>query len=258
MQGFTGSAGVLLHRVVRYSPCFCFYGNWQILQAVSADKVWIFQLDHCILGETTGWQHRAIASIHRLGSVCPNQSLRAAVLSAAGVPSGNLTGKVLFQSIYFISLNAAYFVVVVVAFWVFLLFFFSSQMQRLFFGFSLVCFTYRRLEIGMSGLLQVRYFGNLHGTGMLKPLQRSSHTTKVTNKSVTSLHHICLLFTIMILKCIKSLHSSLGNRHFLRSTSAVKSIEVDCIGTDVASSSFCSHRNKHDTGSLVLKCSIHS
>lgn len=170
------------------------------------------------------------------------------MLSAAGVPSSNLTGKVLFQIIYFISLNAAYFVVVV-GFGVG--FFFSSQMQRLFFGFSLVCFTYRRLEIGMSGLLQVRYFGNLHGTGMLKPLQRSSHTTKVTNKSVTSLHHICLLFTIMILKCIKSLHCSLGNRHFLRSTSAVNSIEVDCIGTDVASS-FCSHRTSM---TLEAQCS---
>lgn len=170
------------------------------------------------------------------------------MLGVAGVPSSNLTGKVLFQIIHFVSLNAVY-----LGF-----FFFFAQMQRLFFGFSLVCFTYRGLEISMSDLLQVRYFGNLHGTGMLKPLQSKSNTTKVTIKSVTSLLHICLFFTIMILKCIKSLHCSLGNRHFLRSTGVVNSIEVDCIGTDFASSPFCSHGNKRDTGSPVPKCPIHS
>lgn len=54
-------------------------------------------------------------------------------------------------------------------------------MQRLFFGFSFVCFTYRRLEVSMSDFLQVRYFGNLHGTRMLKLLQRRSNTSKVSN-----------------------------------------------------------------------------
>lgn len=109
MQGFVGSVGVLLHCVARHSPCSCFYGNRQILWAAPADKAWIFQLGHHILGGTTGWQHRAIAAVYRPGSVCPSQPLQAAVLGVAGVPSSNLTGKVLFWIIHFISLNAAYF-----------------------------------------------------------------------------------------------------------------------------------------------------
>lgn len=81
------------------------------------------------------------------------------MLNVAGIPSSNLTGKVLFQSVYFISLNAAYFGVN------------FSQLERLFFGFSLVCFTYRRLEIrSMSDLLRVKHSENLHGPGMLKLL----------------------------------------------------------------------------------------
>jgi len=70
-----GWAAALLLPVAGYSPRSCFYGNWQILRAVSAAEA-CFQADHCLLGGDD-----------RMGAQC----------------------KVLFWILRFIPLNAAYF-----------------------------------------------------------------------------------------------------------------------------------------------------
>lgn len=54
------------------APTLVFMGIGRFLWAVSTDKAWIVHLDHHIFGGTTGWQHRAIVSVHGPGSVCPN------------------------------------------------------------------------------------------------------------------------------------------------------------------------------------------